>query len=95
VQAGLGLPDRDYYLKDDAKFVETRTKYRAYVEQMLKMANYPGRRQSGGRDRRRRATRSPKSTGRNEKRRDVEATYNPKSLAELKAAVPDFRGKRR
>ena len=26
-QGGLGLPDRDYYLKDDAKSVELRTQY--------------------------------------------------------------------
>ena len=28
---GLGLPDRDYYLKTDAKSVEQRAKYVAYV----------------------------------------------------------------
>jgi predicted metalloendopeptidase len=37
-QAGLGLPDRDYYLKDDAKLVEARTKYQAHVEKMLGMS---------------------------------------------------------
>src|SRR4051812_46155584 len=31
VQSGLSLPNRDYYLKDEAKFVEVRVKYRAYV----------------------------------------------------------------
>ncbi len=35
---GLGLPDRDYYLKTDAKSVETRAKYVAYVSQMLVLA---------------------------------------------------------
>ena len=34
-QAGLGLPDRDYYLKDDPKLADTRTKYQAYQAQML------------------------------------------------------------
>src|SRR5690349_5357590 len=34
-QSGLGLPDRDYYLKSDAKLVEHRAKYVAYIEQML------------------------------------------------------------
>src|ERR1700730_17697997 len=37
-QSGLGLPDRDYYLKDDAKFKETRAKYRAHIAKMLSMA---------------------------------------------------------
>jgi len=31
-QGGLGLPDRDYYLKDDAKSVETRQQYVAHLE---------------------------------------------------------------
>ena len=35
---GLGLPDRDYYTMTDAKSVETRTKYLAYIEQILTMA---------------------------------------------------------
>ncbi|HEY6970973.1 MAG TPA: M13 family metallopeptidase [Candidatus Angelobacter sp.] len=36
-QGGLGLPDRDYYLKDDAKSKETREKYLAHVTNMLKL----------------------------------------------------------
>src|SRR5262249_53758111 len=31
-QGGLGLPDRDYYLKDDAVYQELRTKYTAHIE---------------------------------------------------------------
>jgi len=34
-QGGLGLPDRDYYLKDDAKSVELRKAYLAHVEKMF------------------------------------------------------------
>ena len=38
-QSGLGLPDRDYYLKDDdAKLKETRIKYLAHIEKMLTLA---------------------------------------------------------
>ena len=37
-QSGLGLPDRDYYLKDDAKLKEARVKYRAHIEKMLILA---------------------------------------------------------
>ena len=37
VQGGLGLPDRDYYLKDDAKSQETRQKYLVHVTNMLKL----------------------------------------------------------
>jgi len=37
-QGGLGLPDRDYYLKDDAKSKEIRAKYLAHVERMFVLA---------------------------------------------------------
>ncbi|MBQ5949744.1 M13 family metallopeptidase [Massilia sp. ST3] len=38
-QAGLGMPDRDYYLKqDDAKLADIRAKYQQHVEKMLAMA---------------------------------------------------------
>jgi len=33
-QGGLGLPDRDYYLKDDAKSAETRQQYMAFMQKM-------------------------------------------------------------
>jgi endothelin-converting enzyme/putative endopeptidase len=34
---GLGLPDRDYYVKDDAKSKETRTRYLAHVTKMFEL----------------------------------------------------------
>ncbi|HXJ42405.1 MAG TPA: M13 family metallopeptidase, partial [Bryobacteraceae bacterium] len=34
---GLGLPDRDYYTKDDAKSVEIRKQYEAHVAAMLRL----------------------------------------------------------
>ena len=38
-QGGLGLPDRDYYLKaDDAKLADARAKYLAHVERTLGLA---------------------------------------------------------
>ncbi len=38
-QSGLGMPDRDYYLKDDdAKLHAVRDKYQAHVETMMKLA---------------------------------------------------------
>lgn len=35
---GLGLPDRDYYLKPEPRFAEAREKYRAHVASVLKLA---------------------------------------------------------
>ncbi len=40
-QSGLGLPDRDYYLKSDAKSVEQRDLYRRHIERMLALAGEP------------------------------------------------------
>jgi putative endopeptidase len=40
-QSGLGMPDRDYYLKDDPKLKETRAKYLAHIHKMLSMAGDP------------------------------------------------------
>lgn len=37
-QSGLGLPDRDYYLKNDAKFKKVRSQYLSYIEKTLKLA---------------------------------------------------------
>ena len=35
---GLGLPDRDYYVKTDAKSQEIRARYAAHVQKMLELA---------------------------------------------------------
>jgi putative endopeptidase len=36
-QGGLGLPDRDYYTKDDAKSKETRDRYVQHVQKMFEL----------------------------------------------------------
>jgi putative endopeptidase len=38
---GLGLPDRDYYLKTDLKSVKIREQYVAYIQQLLQLAGEP------------------------------------------------------
>jgi putative endopeptidase len=38
---GLGLPDRDYYVKTDAKSIEIRQRYAEHVQQMLELAGEP------------------------------------------------------
>ncbi|HEY7845733.1 MAG TPA: M13 family metallopeptidase, partial [Bradyrhizobium sp.] len=40
-QGRLGLPDRDYYLKDDAHFVIVRTAYRAHIAKLFSLAGEP------------------------------------------------------
>jgi predicted metalloendopeptidase len=41
LQGGLGIPDRDYYLDSSPRMAEIRTKYVAYVGNMLKLAGIP------------------------------------------------------
>jgi len=38
---GLGLPDRDYYFRDDAKSVELRRQYGEHIDRMLQLAGGP------------------------------------------------------
>jgi endothelin-converting enzyme/putative endopeptidase len=38
--SGLGLPDRDYYLKPEPRFQDARAKYRVHVANMFKLAGY-------------------------------------------------------
>jgi predicted metalloendopeptidase len=89
IQAGLGMPDRDYYLKPDAKFAETRAAYRAYAEKMLTLANYPNAAAAAD------AimaveTKIAELHWPVEKLRDRELTYNARTQAELRASAPDF-----
>jgi len=38
--SGLGMPDRDYYLKTEKRFVEARAKYREHLVKMFQLAGY-------------------------------------------------------
>ncbi|HEY7171235.1 MAG TPA: M13 family metallopeptidase [Vicinamibacterales bacterium] len=40
-QGGMGLPDRDYYFRDDARSVDIRKQYEAHVAKMLTLAGAP------------------------------------------------------
>jgi putative endopeptidase len=37
-QGGLGLPDRDYYLKEDARYLKAREAYKAYLVTLLQLS---------------------------------------------------------
>ena len=39
VQAGMGMPDRDYYLQDDARSKDLRQKYTAYINRIFELLN--------------------------------------------------------
>jgi putative endopeptidase len=86
-QGGLGLPDRDYYLKDDAAYKDIRAKYVAHIERLLKLAGDA------------QATQSAQSILELEtqiatahwpraKRRDRDLTYNPETREQLASFAP-------
>jgi predicted metalloendopeptidase len=88
-QGGLGLPDRDYYLKDDAKFQEIRSQYQAHLEKMLTLA--------GAADA---AAKAPQILALETKLAEVEwpraklrerdLTYNLRSLPQLEQMAPEY-----
>ena len=40
-QSGLGMPDRDYYLRNDEKFAATRKAYATYISRLFALGNQP------------------------------------------------------
>jgi endothelin-converting enzyme/putative endopeptidase len=46
--SGLGLPDRDYYLKPEPRFQEARERYRVHVAEMFQLAGYDERSAKAG-----------------------------------------------
>jgi putative endopeptidase len=88
-QSGLGLPDRDYYLKPDARFAETRTAYRGYVATLLRLAGVADADSAAARIVGLETALAEKHWDR-ARNRDREATYNPRTVAELNALTPGF-----
>src|SRR3954469_3582797 len=89
VQAGIGLPDRDYYLKDDPKLAETRAKYQTHLEHMLTLA--------GESDAAARAaaivayeTQIARAHWTRIESRDATKTYNKMAVAQLASDAPGF-----
>jgi putative endopeptidase len=88
-QSGLGLPDRDYYLRDDKEIVATRVAYQKYIAQMLSF--------TGASDADARAAAILKlehdlavASWPVEDRRDAEKTYNPMPVSDLEKMAPQF-----
>ncbi len=88
---GLGLPDRDYYLNQDARFVKIREAYVAHIQRMLGFAGVSGA------DAKTRAeavlaleTALAKPQWERVKLRDRDKTYNQFSFAELQQKFPGY-----
>jgi putative endopeptidase len=88
-QSGLGLPDRDYYLKTDPKMVSTRTAYVAYITQLLTLAKQPD---PAGAATRIVALETQIATPQWDRahNRDRNATYNKMTVADLAALTPSY-----
>src|SRR6202042_1683262 len=86
-QAGLGLPDRDYYMK--ASFAAQKTAYQAYVAKLLTLIGWPDAAANAA------AvvafeTRLAEASWSKVEQRDPDKVYNPMSRSELAAYAPGF-----
>ncbi|HEU4643248.1 MAG TPA: M13 family metallopeptidase [Gemmatimonadaceae bacterium] len=88
-QSGLGMPDRDYYLRRDAKMEATRAAYVAYITRMMALAKQPD---PAGAAARILALETAIATPQwaRARNRDREATYNKMTVAELASLTPSY-----
>jgi putative endopeptidase len=86
-QSGLGLPDRDYYLTKG--FASAKTAYTAYVGRLLHLIAWPDA-DAGARNIVAFETKIAQASWTKAQDRDVNATYNPLSIAELQKLTPGF-----
>ena len=88
-QAGLGMPDRDYYLSTDAKLAETKAAYEKHLANVLTLA---GEANAAARAKAIVAfeTKIAKAHWTRVESRDATKTYNKLSLADLARQAPGF-----
>ncbi len=93
-QAGLSLPDRDYYVKDDANSKNIRS---AYVKHIAKMCQLVGANAKKANAKAKKImafeTRMAQKFNTRLENRDYHALYNPKTLKELAKNYPNFNWK--
>lgn len=90
-QGGLSLPDRDYYLKDDARFQNIRKGFVAHVQKMMELAGEPPEQAaSDAQTVLRIETALAKGALDRVSRRDPNKTYHRLPLTELKSLAPSF-----
>jgi putative endopeptidase len=90
-QAGITLPDRDYYLKADPKSVEIRDKYLAHIQKMLELAGHePARAAAEAKSVMAVETALAKVSADRVALRDPQKRYNPTTVTALAAMAPAF-----
>jgi putative endopeptidase len=93
-QGGLGLPDRDYYLKTDAKSEEIRQKYLAHVQKILELAGEkPDQAKADAATVMQMETALAKGSLDLVSRRDPEKQYHKITQQELETLTPQFQWK--
>jgi predicted metalloendopeptidase len=91
VQGGLGLPDRDYYLREDADSVKLRGQYAAHVARMLELAgDARGGAEDGAKAVMRLETALAKGSRSQVDLRDPVANYHLMPVAEIQRLTPNF-----
>ncbi len=90
-QGGLGLPDRDYYIKTDPKSAALRMAYTAHIARMLALlGDAPDAAQAEAQTILALETQMAQASMTRVERRDPNATYNKLTLAQLDALSPGF-----
>ncbi|MCK5800772.1 MAG: M13 family metallopeptidase [Deltaproteobacteria bacterium] len=90
-QAGLGLPDRDYYLKTDAKSKKLRAAYLDHVAKFMRLAGYSKRRAvAASAQVMRIETALAKASKTRVERRDPRSLYHKIDRVGLKKVAPRF-----
>jgi len=88
----LGLPDKDYYVSDDADSKEKREKYKAHVARMLQfLGTKPDKAKQEAESILAFETSMSKPRLDRVERRDRRKTYNPKAISELSALTPSIK----
>jgi len=88
-QAGLGLPEREFYLKKEPQFEEIRTKYEEHIAKVLAMAGD----KNAAANAKAILALETKIAERHwpiAERRERDKTYNPRTIAELEKEAPSF-----
>lgn len=86
---GLGLPERDYYLKTDEKSKETRLKYLDHIMKMLQLSGEPMDQAKKSADKVMAIeTQLARATLTKEESRNPSKMYNKRSIAQLQALAP-------
>ncbi|MEK8046749.1 M13 family metallopeptidase [Ideonella margarita] len=90
-QAGLGLPNRDYYLSKDERKAKARAAYQAYLVELFKLnGDTAAAAEAGATAVMALETRLAQAQWDEVKNRDPKKTWNPMTLKALAASAPGF-----